>query len=130
MDNDNTTKRTQPQPGTPAMGVVQGVQATDVDAGGPIPLKTKEAIPSTEEISFFLEDIKEEEIKEPSLKRVRKEGGALSGGHSAFKRIRKEGEPSSDNAPSAEKIAAKAELKIPAVVDQIEEIDTLHEYRV
>lgn len=128
--NSTTTKITTPQVGTPATGVVQAVQATAVYAEGPIRLESKEPILSEEEIDYFFED-----TKEPSLKRVRKEEEPMPDRNSAFKRVRKE--PSTGEHSSTEKksikhpIAKEAKMKEKHVVnDQIEEIDTLHEYHV
>ena len=111
MDKNNTTKRTQPQPGTPATDVVEGGLSTAMAAERPLALVTKEPVPTVDEIDE-IDEI--DETNESSLKRVRKEGepssDESSDGPSASKRVRKEGEPSSDghSASSTKRATEKA----------------------
>lgn len=110
MEKNNATKRAQPQPGTPATGAVDGGIVTDVSAGRPVPLVTKEPISPVEE-----------ESDKPSLKRDRKEPS--SDGHPASKRVRKE--PSSDgHSPtkevSSEQPIAVKEAEIKKLAEKIE----------
>ena len=79
MDKNNTTKRTQPQPGTPATDVVEGGLSTAMAAERPIALVTKEPVPTVDKIDEIDEIDETNETNESSLKRVRKEGEPSSG---------------------------------------------------
>ena len=114
MDKNNTTKRTQPQPGTPATDVVEGGLSTAMAAERPIALVTKEPVPTVDkidEIDEIDETNETNETNESSLKRVRKEGepssDESSDGPSASKRVRKEGEPSDGHSASSTKRATE-----------------------
>ncbi len=108
MEKNNTTKIAQPQPGTPATGAVDGGIVTDVSAGRPVPLVTKEPISPVEE-----------EIDKPSLKRVRNEGEPSK--HSAHKRVRKESDehpPTKEGSREHPIVVKEAEIK--ELVEKIE----------